>query len=149
MMSDRKPHLDALAVATLLLCCAVWGLGQVATKVTLNEIPPLLQAGLRSCGAAVLVALWARARGIALFGRDGTLAAGLCAGLLFAVEFGLIFTGLKFTAASRMVVFVYLAPFVVALGMPLIARSERLNAVQAVGLLAAFGGVAWAFAEGF
>ena len=48
-----------------------------------------------------------------------------------------------------MVVFVYLAPFVVALGMPLIARNERLDLLQCVGLVAAFGGVAWAFAEGF
>ena len=148
-MSDRKLHLDTVAVVALLSCCAVWGLGQVATKVTLAEVPPLMQAAVRSCGAALLVALWARGRGIALFGRDGTLGGGLCAGLLFAIEFGLIFTGLKFTTASRMAVFVYLAPFVVALGMPLIARNERLDALQSLGLVAAFGGVAWAFAEGF
>jgi drug/metabolite transporter (DMT)-like permease len=148
-MTDRKLHLDTVAVAALLSCCAVWGLGQVATKATLAEVPPLMQAAIRSCGAAMLVALWARWRGIVLFQRDGTLAAGLWAGLLFAVEFGLIFTGLKFTTASRMAVFVYLAPFVVALGMPLIARNERLDGLQSAGLVAAFGGVAWAFAEGF
>jgi drug/metabolite transporter (DMT)-like permease len=148
-MTDRKLHLDTVAVVALLSCCAVWGLGQVATKVTLTEVPPLMQAAIRSCGAALLVALWARWRRIALFDRDGTLASGLWAGLLFAVEFALIFTGLKFTTASRMVVFVYLAPFIVALGMPLIARSERLDGLQTVGLVAAFGGVAWAFAEGF
>jgi drug/metabolite transporter (DMT)-like permease len=148
-MTDRKLHLDTVAIVALLSCCTVWGLGQVATKVTLAEVPPLLQAALRSCGAAVLVALWARWRKIPLFERDGTLAGGLLAGLLFAAEFGLIFTGLKFTTASRMVVFVYLAPFIVALGMPLIARSERLDGMQTVGLVAAFGGVTWAFAEGF
>ena len=48
-----------------------------------------------------------------------------------------------------MVVFIYISPFVVALGMPLIARSERLSALQSAGLLLAFAGVAWAFAEGF
>jgi drug/metabolite transporter (DMT)-like permease len=148
-MSDRKLHLDTVAVVALLSCCAVWGLGQVATKITLAEVPPLMQAAVRSCGAALLVAMWARWRGIALFGRDGTLGSGLCAGLLFAIEFGLIFTGLNFTTASRMAVFVYLAPFVVALGMPLIARNERLDGLQWLGLAAAFGGVAWAFAEGF
>jgi drug/metabolite transporter (DMT)-like permease len=48
-----------------------------------------------------------------------------------------------------MVVFIYLAPFVVALGMPLIARGERLSALQWIGLATAFSGVAWAFAEAF
>jgi len=148
-MNERRPRLDGLALASLLACCAVWGLGQVAGKITLAEMPPLLQAGARSIGAALLVALWARWRGIRLLEPDGTWAAGLSAGLLFAIEFACIFTGLRFTAASRMVVFVYLAPFVVALGMPLIARGERLDAVQGFGLLAAFAGVAWAFAEGF
>jgi drug/metabolite transporter (DMT)-like permease len=103
----------------------------------------------RSLGAALLVALWAHARGIRLFERDGTLVAGLLCGALFAVEFGCIFIGLTHTSASRMVVFVYLSPFVVALGMPLIARSERLDVWQVLGLVAAFSGVAWAFAEGF
>jgi len=148
-MTGRKQHLDGPAVLTLLTCCMVWGLGQVASKATLAEVPPLLQAALRSFGAALLVLLWARWRGIALFQRDGTAMAGLWAGLLFAIEFACIFSGLKFTTASRMVVFVYLAPFVVALGMPFIARGERLNAVQAVGLVLAFSAVAWAFAEGF
>jgi drug/metabolite transporter (DMT)-like permease len=148
-MIERRTHLDGLALASLLACCAVWGLGQVASKITLAEVPPLLQAAARSIGAAALVALWARWRGIRLLTRDGTWAAGLSAGLLFAIEFACIFTGLKFTTASRMVVFVYLAPFVVAVGMPLISRGERLDAVQSIGLLGAFAGVAWAFAEGF
>jgi drug/metabolite transporter (DMT)-like permease len=148
-MIERKGRLDGLALAALLACCAVWGLGQVASKTTLAEVPPLLQAAARSIGAAALVALWARWRGIRLLARDGTWAAGLTAGLLFAIEFACIFTGLQFTTPSRMVVFVYLAPFVVALGMPLIARGERLDAAQVLGLAAAFAGVAWAFAEGF
>jgi len=148
-MTERKSHLDTLAVCCLLCCCVLWGLNHVATKLTLAEIPPLSQASARSLGAALLVALWASLRGIPLFEPDGTLPGGLAAGVLFAVEFACIFSGLQFTAASRMVVFIYLAPFVVALGMPFIARDERLSAVQMGGLTAAFAGVAWAFAEGF
>jgi drug/metabolite transporter (DMT)-like permease len=48
-----------------------------------------------------------------------------------------------------MVVFIYISPFVVALGMPFIAHSERLSRAQMIGLLIAFAGVAWAFEEGF
>ena len=146
---ERKDHVDGLAVALLLGCCAIWGLGQVAAKVTLSEIPPLMQAAARSLGAALLLVLWSRSRGLALFRADGTGRAGLLAGSLFALEFACIFVGLQYTSASRMSVFIYFAPFVVALGMPLIARSERLNRIQAAGLLLAFGGVVWAYFEGF
>jgi drug/metabolite transporter (DMT)-like permease len=149
MTDDRKTHLDALAVTLLVGCTALWGLGQVAAKVTLAEVPPLLQAAVRSLGAAVLLLLWARSRGLALWQRDGTLGGGLLAGGFFAAEFACIFIGLQYTSASRMAVFIYLAPFVVALGMPLISRSERLGPWQALGLAGAFAGVVWAFAEGF
>ena len=148
-MPERKPHLDALAVAALVACCFVWGLNQVAAKAALPEIPALWQATGRSIGGALLVWAWAAFRGIALFERDGTLGGGMLAGLLFAGEFACIFFGLQFTPASRMVVFLYLAPFVVALGMPFIARSERLSPIQMAGLAIAFIGVAWAFTESF
>jgi drug/metabolite transporter (DMT)-like permease len=148
-MTDRKNQLDAIAVGSLVSCCFLWGLNQVAAKAAMPEIPGLWQAAGRSTGGAVLVWLWSRHRGIALFERDATLSGGLLAGVLFAGEFFCIFIGLQFTSASRMVVFIYIAPFVVALGMPLIARSERLRSVQVAGLLLAFAGVAWAFSEGF
>lgn len=148
-MTQRRALLDSTALACILLCCALWGINQSAAKAILPEVPPLLQAALRSAGAALLVLLWSRWRGIALFNRDGTLAGGLLAGTLFAAEFAFIFWGLQYTHASRMIVFIYLSPFVVALGMPFIARSERLRPVQLLGLTAAFAGVTYAFAEGF
>ena len=149
-MSDaRHDRLDTTAIALLLACCALWGLNQVAAKVALAEVPPLTQVALRSGVAALLVLAWARWRGIALFERDGTLRGGLLAGVLFAAEFACIYLGLQFTSASRMVVFLYLSPFVVAALMPLVARGERIGAAQWAGLSVAFAGVAWAFAEGF
>lgn len=145
---ERKQQLDGTAVLILLGCCLLWGLNQVAAKAALTEIGPLWQAALRSGVAGLLVWGFAAARGIALFGRDGSLKGGLLAGLLFAAEFACIFLGLQYTTASRMVVFIYLAPFVVALGMPLISPSEKLSLRQTVGLLIAFGAVAFAFGEG-
>ena len=148
-MTDRRTRLDALAVSLLVGCCALWGFNQVAVKAVLPEVPPLMQAAIRSLGAALLVLAWAAWRGIPMWRRDGTLRGGVVAGSLFAAEFACIFVGLQFTGASRMAVFLYLSPFVVALGMPFIARTERLTAPALVGLVVAFSGVAWAFAEGF
>ena len=149
MTTTRKLQLDRTAVIGLLACCLLWGLNQVAAKAAMSEIGPLWQAGLRSVIAAALVALWAAARGIKLWERDGSLPGGLLAGTLFGLEFACIFIGLQYTTASRMVVFIYLSPFVVALGMPFISKAERLSLRQLGGLLLAFGAVAWAFAEGF
>lgn len=145
---QRRDRLDILAVGTLLVCCALWGVNQVVVKVTLPALPPLLQAGLRSAIAALLLLIYARSRGIPLFSRDGSLAGGIAAGALFGAEFVCVYTGLQYTTASRLVVFLYLAPFVVAVGMPFIARTERLGRLQWLGLASAFGALAYAFQEG-
>jgi drug/metabolite transporter (DMT)-like permease len=148
----RREHLDAVAVASLVLCAALWGVNQSASKVAVAEIPPLLQAALRSAGAALLLGLFVAVRRIDLRPRGevaGMLRGGLLAGALFAVEFGCIFVGLQYTSASRMAVFIYLAPFFVALGMPWIAPGERLRGSQIAGLLLAFAGVAAAFGDSF
>jgi len=146
---QRKPHLDRLAVGLLLACCAFWGFQQILIKTTVGEVPPLWQASLRFAGATALLWVWCAWRGVPLFARDGTLAAGVLAGLLFAGEFAGIYIGLQYTTASRLTVFLYTSPFVVALLLPRFVPSERLRAVQWVGLLLAFVSVAVAFSEGF
>jgi len=148
-LTQRKSHLDALAIGLLVLCCAFWGFQQILIKVTLAEVPPLWQASLRFSVAAVLLGVWCRWRGVALLARDGTLGPGLLAGLLFAAEFAGIYLGLRHTTASRLTVFLYTSPFVVALLLPRLVPSEKLRGVQWVGLSVAFASVALAFSEGF
>jgi drug/metabolite transporter (DMT)-like permease len=148
-MRARKQHLDTLAISLLLACCLFWGFQQILIKTTVLEVPPLWQASLRFIGATALLWLWCAARGIKLFERDGTLRAGLLAGALFAGEFSCIYLGLRDTSASRLTVFLYTSPFVVALALPRLVPSEKLRPVQWLGLLIAFAAVAAAFSEGF
>ena len=148
-MVERKQHLDGLAIGLLIACCAFWGFQQILIKTTVGEVPPLWQAALRFFGATALLWLWCAWRGVKLFERDGTLAAGLLAGALFAGEFACIYLGLRDTAASRLTVFLYTSPFVVALLLPRFVPSEKLRPAQWVGLTIAFAAVALAFSEGF
>ena len=148
-MIDRKDHLDTRATVLLLACCAFWGLQQILIKTTVAEVPPLWQAAIRMSGAVVLLWLWCRWRGVPLFERDGTLMGGLLAGALFAGEFTCIYLGLQRTSASRLTVFLYTSPFVVALLLPRFVRSERLRGIQWIGLAIAFCGVVLAFSESF
>ena len=150
----RHERLDLLAIAVLALLCAMWGLQQVTVKVAVAQgLPPLVQATLRSAGAAALCTLWIGGRGGRLGLRaalgDGAAArVGLLLAVLFAAEFVAIYLGVKLTSASRAVLFIYTAPFFTALGAHLFLPQERLRAVQAAGLATAFAGVVAAFAEG-
>jgi len=144
----RRDRLDLLAFAVMFSLCLLWGFNQVLVKLANAGISPLLQAGLRSTGAALLVWLWSAMRGVRLFDRDGSLIPGILAGLMFAGEFALIFWGLEFTTASRTVIFVYTSPFVVALGVHMFVPGEKLRPVQVIGLIGAFAGVAVAFSSG-
>jgi len=148
MTLHRKP-LDATAFGLMTVLCMLWGFQQVTIKVAAPDVSLVMQAGIRSIIATALLLVWARTRGIPLFGRDGTLAAGIGAGLLFAFEFVLIYAGLAYTAASRMIVFIYTTPCWTALMLPFFIPVERLSGRQWIGVLAAFGGIVAAFAEGF
>jgi drug/metabolite transporter (DMT)-like permease len=140
---------DGFAILTMIALCAIWGLQQVAIKSTNSALPPIFQAGLRSAMAAILVWAWARARRTPLFRDDGTLGAGLLAGVLFASEFVCIFLGLTMTSASRMAVFLYTAPCFTALGLHWFVDGERMRRMQWMGIVVAFAGMALAFADGF
>ncbi len=131
------------AVALMLMLCLSWGFNQIAVKLALPDIPPMLQATIRSVGALPVLLLIARLRGVKIFASDGTLRAGLLAGVIFGVEFVLIYQGLLLTSASRAVVFLYTSPFFVALGSYYFL-GERLRASQWAGLALSFSGVALA-----
>jgi drug/metabolite transporter (DMT)-like permease len=132
----------------LFLLSAVWGLNQVAIKVGHTGISPVTQAGLRSAIAAACLVLWAAGRGVPLFRRDGTLGYGLTIALLFAGEFVCVYWGLTFTTASRAILIIYTAPFVVAGAAHFLLPAERLTARKALGLACAFAGLVLAFADG-
>jgi drug/metabolite transporter (DMT)-like permease len=148
MPADRKP-LDATAFGLMTVLCMLWGFQQVTIKVAALDVSLVMQAGIRSIVATALLLVWARLRAIPLFDRDGTLVAGIGAGVMFAAEFVFIYAGLAYTAASRMIVFIYTTPCWTALMLPFFVPVERLSARQWVGVLAAFGGIVAAFAEGF
>ncbi|MFL6566229.1 MAG: DMT family transporter [Burkholderiales bacterium] len=148
-VSQQRKPLDATAYGAMLLLAALWGFQQAAIKITAPEISLLMQAAIRSVAATALVLLWGAYRGIPLFARDGTLWAGIGAGLLFGFEFALIYGGLAHTNVSRMTVFVYLAPPLTALGVHFFVRGERLAPVQWAGVFVSFAGLVLAFSEGF
>ncbi len=145
-MTSRS-HLDFFAMTTLFILCICWGLNHVAIKATIGEVPPLMQSSIRSIGATLCLLVWMTAKRIPLFEKDGTLWPGIAAGLLFAFEFLLIYWGLEFTNASRSIIYVYTAPFFVALGAYWLIPGETIGRNQIIGLVVAFSGILVAFGD--
>ncbi len=137
--------LDAVAAALVVMLCLSWGFNQVAVKLAIHDIPPLLQGAIRSAIATLIVVGWCRLRGIALFTRDGTLIPGLAVGFIFGVEFVFIYQGLVYTTATRAVLFIYLAPFFVVLGARIFLPADRFRLSQWLGLFLSFAGMLLAF----
>ena len=142
--SHTRP-LDAASMVLVVLICLTWGFNQPAIKLAIHDVPPLIQCAIRSSLATLIVFGLMRLRGLPIAARDGTLAPGLAAGLLFGVEFLLIYRGLLYTTASRAVLFIYLAPFFVVIGARWLFPGDRLGLKQWLGLLMAFVGMVVAF----
>ena len=141
--SSAERPLGPQAIGLMLMLCLSWGFNQIAVKLALPDIPPLWQGTIRSTAALPVLLLIAYVRGVKLFERDGTLRAGLLLGVTFGIEFVLVYRGLELTTASRAVVFLYTAPFFVALGSYRLL-GERLRPSQWAGLGLSFVGVALA-----
>src|SRR5262249_52204296 len=149
MMSANKSFssagrpLSPGAIALMLLLCLSWGFNQIAVKLALPDIPAMMQPTFRSIAALPLLLIVGWLRRIDFSLSDGTLGPGIIAGILFAIEFVLVYQCLRCTTAARAVVFLYTAPFCVALGSYRIL-GERLRASQWAGLALSFAGVALA-----
>ncbi|MBK9082966.1 MAG: DMT family transporter [Rhizobiales bacterium] len=142
-MSSPRP-LDRVAILLVVGFCAIWALQQVAAKLALPEVGPLTQATIRSAVAGVLVTLYGWRTEPRMFARDGTLLPGVLAGVLFGLEFVALFLGLAATTAGRTTLFLYTAPFFLALGVAFALPNERLSRRQWLGLALSFLGVALA-----
>lgn len=131
----------------LILLCASWGIQYVAVKITNTGISPVLQGGLRSAFAAVLLIAWMLYKKEPFFEKDRSLVPGLLLGLLFSFEFILVYLGISYTNASRAAIFLYTSPFFVVIGAQFFLPNEKMRPLQIIGLICAFFGVVVAFSE--
>lgn len=143
---ERRDAIDTLAVALMVGLTLSWGLNGVAAKLSNSGYSPVFLTLVRSALGGALVFLWCRCRGIRLFEADGTLWVGVLAGLLFAIEFLLIFVGLDYTSVARSALLVNTMPFWVLVGGHFLL-GERMSARKIAGLLLAFGGLVLIFSD--
>lgn len=143
-MNTRKP-LDAKATSLMVGLCFCFGLQQVALKAAAQDMAPILQIALRSALAAVLVVALMLSRRERLVQLAQTWKPGLAVAVLFFLEYLFLGQALRYTSASRSVVFLYTSPIFTALILHFMETSERMEPLQWAGILLAFAGIGTAF----
>lgn len=143
---QRHDAIDGFAAATMIGLTLSWGLNGVAAKFSNTGYDPLFLALARSVIGGGLVFVWCLWRGIRLFERDGTLWPGIFVGVLFAIEFLMIFIGLDNTSVGRSALLVNTMPFWTLIAGHFLL-GEKASAQKVLGLLLAFGGLLLIFSD--
>jgi len=122
--------LAALAVVT------IWGFNFVVIKIGLQDVPPILLTALRFLFAALPLAFFIKRpqaawKLIAAYGL-----------FQFALQFALLFTGIKLGLPAGLASLVMQLQAFLTIGLAVLLLGERPQAVQLLGALVAFAGMA-------
>jgi drug/metabolite transporter (DMT)-like permease len=138
---ESKDYLDLKAMISILILTLLWGFNFSTIKYVNQGISPVFASTLRSVIASICGVIYCIRKKEKLFHTDIRLFHGFIVGLLFGLEFACIYFGMLYTDAARSVLFVYLSPFVVAVGAHFFLRGDRLTLLKIVGLILAFTGI--------
>ena len=111
-------------------------------QASLVEVPPIRKRRSARSGAAIIGVFAAGER--LIFVIDHTFWPSASSPGRSSRQFLFLFIGLQWTSASHAILFLYTAPFFVALGAAFLLPLERLRPAQWVGLALSFVGVALA-----
>jgi drug/metabolite transporter (DMT)-like permease len=143
--SGSKDFLDFKAILILIILTLLWGFNTPAIKYSNQGLSPVFTSALRSVIASICGIIYCMRKKERLFHTDIMLFHGFMVGLLFGLEFACIYFGMLYTDAARSVVFVFLSPFVVAVGAHFFLKGDRLTSLKILGLALAFTGIVLVF----
>jgi drug/metabolite transporter (DMT)-like permease len=143
-LQERSHRMDQFSVLMMMFLTMVWGLNAVAGKVAVGGFDPVFLSFLRAVLAMVAVYGWCRYSRIRIFERDGSLLSGCLVGLLFGIEFLLIYWGLDLTSASRANLMINTMPLFTLIGGHYILK-ERVSWLKFFAMIVAFIGVFFVF----
>ena len=143
--SEASSHIPVAGVLFLVMLSFLWGANMVSIKFSNQGVPPVIAATIRSAVASFLLWLYARHLSEKVFLSGGDLKHGIVIGVLFGVEFLVLYLGPSFTDVSRAVIFLYSHPFWVALGAHFLLPNDRLTWSKSAGLCLAFAGLVLVF----
>lgn len=120
----------------------VWGSTFLAIRIGVEQVPPLLLAGLRFFIAGVAMYVWFAARATPAPKRREWLSAILLAFLIFVVDYGCLFWAERRVPSGLAAVVLGTIPLFTALAEIVLLRTQRLTVRLSAALFTGLVGVA-------
>ena len=139
--------IDGLAASFLIIFSILLGLNQVLVKLVNVGMHPVFQVALRSTLAIfpILIYCYIAKKKINFF--DGSLFAGIIAGILFAIEFIFLFTALDYSTVTRVSLIFYTMPVCLTISAHFLIKNDKLSFNKILGLGIALLGLVLAIYE--
>lgn len=140
--------MDAKGSALAIFLCLIFGSNAVAIKVSLLGIPPCASAAIRFMIATFIIYSYAKFKKVdlTLSAKDWGHVALM--GILFGVQFTILYLGIYFTTVSHAAILMNTQPFFVAISAHFFLFDDRLNTRKISGIAIAFIGVLVLFYQG-
>jgi len=97
---EQRRTFDARGVLAFLAIYILWGTTFLAIRVAVREVPPLFAAGSRMLLAGLILFGWTMLRGAAWPTRRQWKSLALMGGLMFVVDYGLLFWAEKYVPSG-------------------------------------------------
>ncbi|HEY4051612.1 MAG TPA: EamA family transporter [Acidobacteriaceae bacterium] len=120
----------------------VWGSTFLAIRVGVREVPPFLLAAMRFLIAGLVLYAWMMAQGERSPSGRQWMSAFLLAGLIFVLDYGLLFWAEQRVPSGIAAVMMATIPVFMALLEIIVLRTQRLTPRLGFALLVGIGGVA-------
>jgi drug/metabolite transporter (DMT)-like permease len=132
--------MTALSAGLTLLTVVLWGGNPVATRFSVDALPPVTVSGLRFLLATGVMLVWCWLEGVSFRIQRRQIAPILIAGTMLFLQITTFTVGAAWTSSSHTSLLVNTFVFWVVGIEHFITRTHRLNATSAAGLLLAAAG---------
>ncbi len=137
----QNENIGLKLVPLILFLACLWGGNSVAMKIALQDMPPIILAGLRFAIGALSISIWGKFKKIDLKLQKNDIYKLIPLSLIFVVQISTFNLGTKYTTAGRTSVLINTNPFFVAILAHFFMLDDRLSIRKLIGLIVAFIGV--------
>ncbi|HEU4436486.1 MAG TPA: EamA family transporter [candidate division Zixibacteria bacterium] len=138
-----------MTFVAIVLMCLIWGLTWIAIKIGLEDLPPLLSAGVRFVLACAILWPVVLLRNLPLPKKWPEIRTILIPGFfIYGINYALVYWGEQYIGAGLASILFSSLPFLVALFAHYMLPNEKMTFVKLTGLTCGFSGIVLVFYGG-